>query len=48
MKKKILIVDDEVNIGLLLSKFLTRDGFEVAHAVSGASAWNFSQKKHLI
>ncbi|MFW0714782.1 sigma-54-dependent transcriptional regulator [Pedobacter sp. N23S346] len=38
MKKKILIVDDEVNIGLLLSKFLTRDGFEVANAVSGASA----------
>jgi len=38
MKKKILIVDDEVNIGLLLSKFLTRGGFEVANAISGVSA----------
>lgn len=38
MKKKILIVDDEVNIGLLLSKFLTRNGFEVANAITGASA----------
>ncbi|MDQ1140558.1 sigma-54-dependent transcriptional regulator [Pedobacter agri] len=38
MKKKILIVDDEVNIGLLLSKFLTRNGFEVANAITGSSA----------
>ncbi|SEQ83672.1 two-component system, NtrC family, response regulator HydG [Pedobacter rhizosphaerae] len=30
MKKKILIIDDEVNIGLLLSRFLTRNGFEVS------------------
>jgi len=45
MKKKILIVDDEVNIGLLLSKFLTRDGFEVAYAVSGASALEFLSKE---
>lgn len=37
--KKILIVDDEVNIGLLLSKFLTRNGFEVKTATSGASAF---------
>ena len=35
--KKILIIDDEVNIGLLLSKFLTRNGFEVKTATSGAS-----------
>src|SRR5690606_7626913 len=33
--KKILIIDDEVNIGLLLSKFLTRNGFEVKTATSG-------------
>lgn len=36
--KKILIVDDEVNIGLLLSKFLSRNGFEVKTATSGATA----------
>jgi two-component system, NtrC family, response regulator HydG len=37
--KKILIIDDEVNIGLLLSKFLTRNGFEVTTATSGSSAF---------
>lgn len=36
--KRILIVDDEVNIGILLSKFLTRNGYEVATALSGAAA----------
>ena len=34
--KKILIIDDEVNTALLLSKFLTRNGFEVTTASSGA------------
>ncbi|MCZ4243412.1 sigma-54-dependent transcriptional regulator [Pedobacter punctiformis] len=38
MKKKILIIDDEVNIGLLLSKFLVRNGFEVSNAITGNSA----------
>lgn len=38
MKKKVLIVDDEVNIGLLLSKFLVRNGFEVSNAITGSSA----------
>lgn len=38
MKKRILIVDDEVNIGLLLSKFLIRNGFEVENAISGGGA----------
>ncbi|MBK0381954.1 sigma-54-dependent Fis family transcriptional regulator [Pedobacter sp. SD-b] len=37
--KKILIIDDEVNIGLLLSKFLSRNGFEVKTATSGATAF---------
>ena len=37
--KRILIVDDEVNIGLLLSKFLSRNGFEVKSATSGSSAF---------
>ncbi|GAB3915072.1 sigma-54-dependent transcriptional regulator [Mucilaginibacter boryungensis] len=36
--KRILIVDDEVNVGLLLSKFLTRNNFDVTTANNGASA----------
>jgi two-component system response regulator HydG len=35
---KILIIDDEVNIGILLSKFLTRNGFNVSTSVSGTHA----------
>ncbi|MCJ8210493.1 sigma-54 dependent transcriptional regulator [Mucilaginibacter sp. RS28] len=35
--KKILIVDDEVNTALLLSKFLTRNGFEVTTASNGSA-----------
>lgn len=35
--KKILIIDDEVNTALLLSKFLTRNGFVVTTASSGAN-----------
>ncbi|KQS31727.1 sigma-54 dependent transcriptional regulator [Pedobacter sp. Leaf194] len=44
MKKKILIVDDEVNIGLLLSKFLTRNGFDVANTITGSSAMDILSK----
>lgn len=36
--KKILIIDDEVTIGQLLSKFLSRNGFTVETANSGATA----------
>jgi two-component system, NtrC family, response regulator HydG len=36
--KKILIIDDEVNVALLLSKFLTRNGFEVQTATTGNNA----------
>ena len=36
--RKILIIDDEVNIGLLLSKFLTKNGFAVDAVTSGVSA----------
>ncbi len=32
--KKILIIDDEVNVSLLLSKFLTRNGFDVTTAAT--------------
>jgi two-component system response regulator HydG len=43
--KRILIVDDEINIGLLLSKFLTRNGFEVKIATSGATAFDILGKE---
>ncbi|UKJ08119.1 sigma-54-dependent transcriptional regulator [Solitalea lacus] len=36
--KNILIIDDEVNIGLLLTRFLTKHGFHVETATSGAKA----------
>jgi two-component system response regulator HydG len=35
---KILIIDDEINIGLILSKFLTRNGFQVATCTNGSNA----------
>lgn len=44
--KKILIVDDEINIGLLLSKFLTRNSFDVTSATSGTSAMEYLAKDH--
>lgn len=44
--KKILIVDDEINIGLLLSKFLTRNSFDVTSATSGSSAMEYLSKEH--
>src|ERR1700712_1805350 len=39
--KKILIIDDEVNVALLLSKFLTRNGFDVTTAATGTSGMEF-------
>ncbi len=36
---RILIVDDEINIGLLLLKFLTKSGFDVKTATSGSTAF---------
>lgn len=36
--KKLLIVDDEINTANLLSRFLTRNGFEVMTAASGSAA----------
>ncbi len=42
--KRILIVDDEVNIGLLLSKFLTRNNFEVVTSTSGVTALEYMTK----
>ena len=39
--KKILIIDDEVNVALLLSKFLTRNGFDVTTASTGTSGMDY-------
>lgn len=36
--KRILIIDDEINIGLLLERFLTKHNFDVTTATSGAKA----------
>ncbi|TKC05006.1 sigma-54-dependent transcriptional regulator [Pedobacter frigoris] len=43
--RKILIVDDEVNIGLLLSRFLTRNSFSVSTATSGVAAMEYLAKE---
>src|SRR5690606_12595059 len=43
---RILIVDDEINIGLLLSKFLIRNGFEVSTSTSGSVAMELLSKDH--
>jgi two-component system response regulator HydG len=42
---KILIIDDEVNIGILLSKFLTRNGFEVTTSTNGNNALDLMTKE---
>lgn len=48
--KKILIIDDEVNVGLLLSKFLTRNGFEITTAANGSAGMECLKKEeyHLV
>lgn len=42
--KKILIIDDEISIGLLISKFLSRNGFEVTTSTSGVTAFEYLAK----
>ena len=42
---KILIIDDEINIGLILSKFLTRNGFEVSTTTTGTNALDLMSKE---
>ena len=44
--RKILIIDDEVNVALLLSKFLTRNGFDVTTASSGSSGMEYLKNGH--
>lgn len=41
---KILIIDDEINIGILLSKFLTKNGFEVKTSTNGNHALELMTK----
>ncbi|NII84193.1 MULTISPECIES: sigma-54-dependent transcriptional regulator [unclassified Pedobacter] len=45
MKKKVLIVDDEISIGLLLSKFLTKNGFEVSNVTTGRTVLQILEKE---
>lgn len=45
MKKKILIIDDDVNVRLSLSRFLTKNNFEVKNAVTGSSAMEILAKQ---
>ncbi|MFD2584870.1 sigma-54-dependent transcriptional regulator [Pedobacter vanadiisoli] len=45
MKKKVLIVDDEISIGLLLSKFLTKNGFEVSNVTTGRMVTQILEKE---
>ncbi|MFH1231146.1 MAG: response regulator [Planctomycetota bacterium] len=42
---KVLVVDDEIGVRMLLSKFLTRSGFEVKTALSGQEALEILRTK---
>lgn len=42
---KILIIDDEVSIGLILSRFLSKNGFEVHNSTSGNHAQELLAKE---
>ena len=48
--KNILIIDDEINVALLLSKFLIRNGFNVSTVSNGTSAFEHLKKEpfHLV
>lgn len=41
---KLLIIDDEINIGILLSKFLSKNGFEVKTSTNGNHALELMTK----
>lgn len=45
MKKNILIIDDEISLGLLLSKFLTKKGFHVSNVTTGKKALQALEKE---
>ena len=47
LQKRILVVDDEENARVALSKILTREGYEVASAGNGYEALNFLRGKEV-
>jgi DNA-binding NtrC family response regulator len=46
-KKRILVVDDEENARIALSKILTREGYDVASAGNGYEALNYLRDKEV-
>jgi two-component system response regulator (stage 0 sporulation protein F) len=46
-QKRILVVDDEENARIALSKILTREGYEVASAGNGYEALNYLRGKEV-
>ena len=44
MPNKILVIDDDNDMCLLLNRFLTRQGFEVATVNTGAAALEWMKK----
>ena len=44
MAKTILIVDDEVRITMILSEFLSREGFDVMTAIDGRTALKMAKE----
>lgn len=47
LKKRILVVDDEENARVALSKILTHEGFEVSSAGNGMEALNFLRSREV-
>ena len=45
--KRILVVDDEENARIALSKILTREGYDVASACNGFEALNYLRGKEV-
>jgi two-component system, cell cycle response regulator len=46
LRKKILVVDDNNDLGELLAEFLNRFGYDVIKAASGIAAINQASEKH--
>ena len=46
MKTKILIVEDEVNIKIILKRRLEEEGFSVLEAENGEDGLNMAKNKH--
>lgn len=44
-KKRILVVDDEENARMALSKILTREGYDVTAAENGSEALNYLRER---